>query len=183
MVFLLGGLGAAAVVSTNAMVQLNVPHQFLGVAMGLVVTARNVGGSISTTIYTSVLQTDLKEHLGRDIASALVRAGLPVADVEAVTAALATGNSTSPALALASPVVLEAGIYALKLSYVHAFKLVYLVSIAFGGLAMCFALVTKNFGYLLTNKLEVRLEEGAHIIYHTENTGGHVITHDGKEKV
>jgi hypothetical protein len=164
------------------MVQLNIPHQYLGVAMGLVVTARNVGGSISTTIYTSILSNDLGSNLGTNIATALAKAGVPLADVPAVTGALATGNLTSPALELASPAAIEAGAYALKLSYVHAFRLVYLTSITFGGFGMMCALFTSNFGHLLTTKVDIKLKEGAYFMETAdEKTGGHVIAHDGTE--
>lgn len=162
------------------MIQLSIPHQYLGVAMGLVVTARNVGGSISSTIYTSILSNDLAKHLGIDIAIALAEAGVPLTDLAAVTKALALGEMTDPALALVTPAQLEAGIAALKLAYVHAFKIVYLVGITFGALAIGCAVMTKNFGHLLTKKVDVILAEGAHIVDH-HDAGGHVIDHDGTE--
>ena len=37
------------------MITLNVPHEYIGVAIGLVTTARAVGGSIGTTVYTVIL--------------------------------------------------------------------------------------------------------------------------------
>jgi hypothetical protein len=163
------------------MVQLNIPHQYIGVAMGLVITARNVGGSIATTVYTVVLSNNLKSHLGLNIATALAKAGLPLADIPAVTEALATQNVTSPAFGLANLAQLEAGIYAVKVSYADAFRLVYLVSIAFGGLGILCAFWTKNFGYLMTRQVDVILEEGAHLSTHLELKGGHVIDHDGTE--
>ncbi|KAI9743687.1 MAG: hypothetical protein M1818_003003 [Claussenomyces sp. TS43310] len=183
LVILIGALISAATVATNTMVQLHVPHQYLGVAMGLVTTARNVGGSVSTTIYTVILQNDLTSHLAKFIATALVTAGLPLADVPAVTGALATANTTSPALALASPQALEAGIYAVKMGYTHAFKLVYYVSIAFGALGIVCAAFTLDIGHLMTSQVDVLLHEGAHIKTRDEGvSGGHIITHTGEEK-
>lgn len=149
--------------------------------MGLVITARNVGGSIATTIYTVVLSNNLKSHLGINIATALAKAGLPLADIPAVTEALATQNTTNPAFGLANLAQLEAGIYAVKVSYADAFRLVYLVSIAFGGLGILCAFWTKNFGHLMIRKLDVKLNDGAHLNTHSELKGGHIIDHDGRE--
>lgn len=181
LVILGGFLGSSATIAVNTMVQLSIPHQYIGVAMGLVITARNVGGSIATTIYTVVLSNNLKSHLGLNIATALAKAGLPLADIPAVTEALATQNVTSPAFSLANTTQLEAGIYAVKVSYTDAFRLVYLISIVFGGLGILCAFWTKNFGHLMTRQLDVRLEEGAHLSTHLELKGGHVIDHDGTE--
>ena len=163
------------------MIQLNVPHQFIGVAMGIVITTRNVGGAIATTIYITILSNYLTAHLGVNIAEALVKAGLPVADVPAVTYALATGNATSPALGLASPAALGAGILALKNSYIGAFRLVFLVSITFGVVGTACAMGTRNFGDKMTRKLDVVLDQGLHLHNHTDETAGHIIAHDGKE--
>jgi hypothetical protein len=172
-------MSSSITVLVNSMVQLNVVHQYIGVAMGIVITARNVGGSVATTIYTVILDNQLKANLGKDIATALAKAGLPLAEVPEVTGALATGNLTNPILATVSPAILWAGGYALRLSYAHAFKVVYLVSIAFRVLAMCCALGTKNFGHLLTKKVDVNLEEGVHL--HTHLATGHIIDHSGNE--
>lgn len=172
-------MSSSATIAVNTMVQLSIPHQYIGIAMGLVIAARNIGGSIATTIYTVVLTNNVKKHLGVNIATALYKAGLPLADVIPVTEALATQNATSPALGLATLPQLEAGIYAGKLSYADAFRLVYLVSIAFGGLGIICAFWTQNFGHLMIKKLDVKLEEGAHLT--TQFGKGHVIDHDGTE--
>jgi hypothetical protein len=74
------------------MIQLAVPHQYLGVAMGLVTTARNVGGSISSTVYTVILTNQLESNLGLNIATALANSGLPIAEIPSVTEAIATGK-------------------------------------------------------------------------------------------
>jgi hypothetical protein len=145
-----------------------------------VTTARNVGGSVATTIYTTILTNELGKRLGVDIATALAKAGLPLAQIPGVTEAIATGNLTSPALAGVSLEILGTGAYGLKIAYSNSFKIVYLVSIAFGVIGAICAMWTQNMGKFMTNKVDVRLDEGAHIKTHGD-TGGHVINHEGEE--
>ncbi len=174
------GVGSVSVV-INAMVQLRVPHQYIGVAMGLVTVFRYVGGSVGTTVYQVILTNQLTDNLGVNVATALAEAGLPLASIPAVTEALATGNATSPALALASPAALAAGATAIKLTYADAFKIIYLVSIAFGTVGTICAAFTRNVGEYLTNKLDVILDEQAHLGLHDVQKGGHLLDEDGNE--
>jgi Fungal trichothecene efflux pump (TRI12) len=183
LVVMTGFIISCATVVSNAMLQLAVPHQYLGVAMGLVTTTRNVGGTIGSTVYTIILSNQLTTHLGTNIATALAKAGLPLADIAGVTGALATGNSMSPALASASPAALGAGILALKLTYVHSFRLIYLISITFGVLGTICAAFTRNVGEYMTNKIDVTISDGAHFGFHDFHEGGHVINHTGEEIV
>jgi hypothetical protein len=167
-------------VASNSIIQLSVPHQYVGVAMGIVTTARNVGGSVATTIYTTILTNELAKRIGVDIATALAKAGLPLAQVPGVTEAIATGNLTSPALAGVSLEILGAGAYGLKIAYSNSFKIVYLVSIAFGVIGAICAMWTQNVAKFMTNKVDIRLDEGAHITTRGD-TGGHIINHEGEE--
>ncbi|OCK78235.1 trichothecene efflux pump [Lepidopterella palustris CBS 459.81] len=178
---LTGSAVAAATVTINSIIQLSIPHQYLGVAMGLITTFRYVGGSIGSTIYEVILSNQLKDNLGKNVATALATAGVPLADIPAVAGAIATGNTTSPALADASPAALGAGILALKLTYVHAFKIIYLVSIAFGVLGTVCAAFTRNVGEFLTDKVDVRLDEAINLGLHEVHKGGHVLNADGTE--
>jgi hypothetical protein len=148
--------------------------------MGLLTTARNVGGSISSIIYTVILNNQLNSHLGINIATALAKAGVPLADLIGITEALATENATSPALGLATPAQLGAGILALKLTYRDAFKLIYLVSITFGAIGTVFAVFSQNVGKFMTNKIDVQLDSSLHV-GHEVHKGGHIIQHDGTE--
>ncbi|GAB7356549.1 hypothetical protein MBLNU459_g7287t2 [Dothideomycetes sp. NU459] len=158
-----------------------VPHQYLGVAMGLVTTFRYVGGSVGSTIYEVILTNQLTSNLGPNIATALAKVGVPLVDIPAIAQALATGNTTSTALVDASPAAIGAGVHALQLTYVHAFKIIFLVSIAFGVLGSVCAAFTRNVGEFLTNKLDVQLDQTIHLGLHEVHEGGHVVDHDGTE--
>ena len=128
-----------------------------------------------------ILTNQLTDNLGTNVATALAEAGLPVADIPAVSGALETGDTTSPALALATPAALAAGIMAIKLTYAHTFKIIYLVSIAFGTVGTICAAFTRNVGEYLTNRVDVILDEQVHLGLHDVQKGGRVLDEDGNE--
>lgn len=172
-------VGAGTVASTS-IAQLAVPHEYLGIASLMLVTARTVGGSVATTVYTVILQNDIKDHGARKIGLAAYAAGLPIGDIIPFVTALLSGDATNPILAstfVSYPKAVLAGVAALKEAYSHAFRLVYLVSIAFGGLGIICALFSLNVDHLLTRHVDVLLDEGAHIKTHEGNRKGHVIMH------
>jgi hypothetical protein len=75
---------------------------------------------------------------------------------------------------------LGAGILAFKLTYRDAFKLIFLVSIAFGVVGTVCALFSQNVGQFMTNKVDVQLDSSIHI-GHEVQRAGHIIQHDGTE--
>lgn len=159
------------------MAQLGVEHQYIGVAMALINCSRSVGGSVATTIYVSILKNKVTTFLPTYLGGALLKAGLPLAKLPGVAAALATGNLTSPALVGVSPTILEAGAYGIKLAYARAFRIVYLVGITFGVLGLICSCFSVNVRHLMTDQLDMKMEEGAHVRGHADNTGGYIIKH------
>lgn len=155
----MGPAFAACAILTTAMVQLGVPHEYIGTASALAYTCRTVGGSISTVVYVTILTNGLTKNLFPTVATALAKAGVPSAQVVAVATALIEGDAKSPALATVSPSALEAGVYGIKLAYSKSFRTVYLVSIAFGTLTIIAALFCGNFDSRLTNRVDVQLEK------------------------
>jgi hypothetical protein len=179
LVALTGMVLAGGVVVTNSIIQLSVPHQYIGVAMGIITTSRYVGGSVGSTIYQVILSNQLTDNLGKNVAAALAKAGLPLADIPAVAGALALGDQNSPALANASPAILGEGILALKMTYVDAFKIIYLTSIAFGVLGTICAAFSRNIGEFLTNKVDVEMD--LHLGLHEVHKGGIILDANGNE--
>lgn len=144
------------------MVQLTVDHNYIGIATGLLITVRSVGGAVATTIYTTILSNDLESQIESRVVTALVEAGTPLSSLEAVIGALTTGSDLS-VLASIPTTALYAGIAALKESYAHALRLVYLVSIAFGVVGVICAAFSNNVDHLMTKKVDIKLLKGAHI--------------------
>jgi len=180
LVALSGVFVSAGTVATTSMAQLGVAHEFIGIASLMLVTARQVGGSVATTVYTTILQNDIKDNGAKRIATAVAKGGLPLADILPVVTDLLAGDETSPTLLSAlqtHPQAILAGISALKEAYSHAFRIVYLVSIAFGTLGTLCAAFSLNVDRLLTRHVDVTLDEGAHLRTVEGDRKGHVIHH------
>ncbi|KAF2491932.1 trichothecene efflux pump [Lophium mytilinum] len=179
LVYLIGGFLSSANVFQVTIVQLTVSHEYIGVATALITTARSVGGSVATAIYTSILKNKLIAFIPKYLALPLALAGVAPASLPAVIGALTTGTGLE-ALATLTPAQLGIGIYGVKESFAHAFRVVYLVTIAFGvlgTLAVCF---TANVDHLMTRKVDIKLEEGAHLHGAVDTGEGHVIHHGEK---
>ena len=58
------------------MVQVAVKHEYIGVATGVVIYARPVGGAVATTFYVSVLQQKLKASHSDTREGHIIEAGL-----------------------------------------------------------------------------------------------------------
>ena len=167
----------AASMFAVSMVQVGVPHEFIGIASGVTVTARSLGGAVATTIYVTILQNKIASSFGPDVGVPLAENGVSLSLIPAVIGALATGDVTSPALAKISPQALYAAVAGLKQAYVTSFRLVYLVSTAFGVVGTVVACFAKNVDSLMTNLVNIKVEEGAHIKVVSDTGEGHVIHH------
>lgn len=177
LVFLVYVFVSGASILSVSMCQLGVKHEFIGIASGVIVTARSLGGAVATTIYVSILENTLTAHLGTDVGVPLAENGVPPASIPAVIGALATGDLTSPALASISPKALFAAIAGLQQAYVTSFRLVYLVSIAFGVVGTVIVAFAANVDHLMTAKTDIKLAEGAHVKVEMDTGEGHMITH------
>jgi hypothetical protein len=175
MVVLIGGLVTTAVVASQTMIQLGVRHEYLGVASAIANTARNLGGSVGTTIYTSILSDKIAHYVKPDVATPLAKAGVALAEIPGVITALMAHKSGAPALAALTPAQLAVAEAGLKTAYVHSFRIVYLVSIAFGVIATIAVSFSANVDKQMTKEVDIKLEEGAHIHGNTDTGEGHII--------
>ncbi|OCK73556.1 trichothecene efflux pump [Lepidopterella palustris CBS 459.81] len=174
---LIGGLVGSASIVTTAVVQIAVPHEYIGIATGVVTCVRAVGGSVATTIYASVLHSRFETNLGTDVAIPLAKGGVSPADIPQVIEALVNGQLTSPALSHVSPATLQAAGEGLKIAFAHALRVVYLVSIAFGVVGTVIGCFSANIDSLMTKHIDIKLDEGAHIQANTDTGEGHIIRH------
>lgn len=104
-----------------------------------------LGGAIATAIYTAILSNKFGEAIVDKIGDVAERFHISAAAETALLAAAET--NTAAAYAQVPDItdeIIDASQMAVKLSYVEAFKMVYLVSIAFGGVAIIAAFSTKN---------------------------------------
>lgn len=116
-----------------------------GVANGLASTFRLMGGAVATAIYSAILSNRFASELPGQIATVVQATGFSSANVSKLLSAAALDTASAyrsvPGI---TPEVVAGAQQAVKLSYVQAFKLVYLVALAFGGLAIISAFFTKS---------------------------------------
>ncbi|MCJ1302217.1 hypothetical protein MMC08_005020 [Hypocenomyce scalaris] len=169
------GVSATSAVAMT-IVQLNTRHEYLGVAAALTSLARNTGGAIGTTIYSSILANKVAANLSPDAAVPMAKAGIPLADIPGVLTALTTGQGLS---SLASLTQTQLGVAQLgvKWAYAHAFRTVWLSSLAFGIIGIITVSFVSDCAPLMTRNVEIKLEEGAHITAHTDTGEGHFVKH------
>ncbi|EXJ90159.1 hypothetical protein A1O3_03228 [Capronia epimyces CBS 606.96] len=173
---------SAVSIFATAMVQLNVKHEHIGVASGLTVTMRTLGGAVATTIYLTILNNKLVSNLPKYVATPLAEDGVALSLIPDVIVALTSGDATSPVLAQLSPKALLDAVTGLKGAYANAFRLVYLVSIAFGVIGTFTVAFAADVDHQMTRKVDVTLAEGAHIRVQTDTGEGHIIGRESHEE-
>jgi hypothetical protein len=156
-------------------VQVAVKHEFIGIATGITTCSRSVGGAVGQAIYTTILQNKLTSNLKPDVAIPLIKAGVAPASVPGVLEALLTGDTTSSVVAALTPTQLMLAAKGIAQAYAGAFRVTYLVSIAFGAVGLFIVAFVSDIDHLITNKVDIRLEEGAIINAHTDTGAGHII--------
>ncbi|KAI1614121.1 fungal trichothecene efflux pump [Exophiala viscosa] len=154
-------LASAMIGATNCMsiliVQLGARDEDIGLATGLVNSVRSAGGAVGVAIFSSLLADRVTSTWARDIGRTLLQAGLPATSLAAFLAALPLGNFGS--VPGATSAIIKLALEAQKSVYVNAFRLIYCVTVAFGGLAIIGALFVANVDDKLTNQVNVQLDQ------------------------
>ncbi len=109
-------------------------QQELGSAGGLGGSVRFLIVSVASTIYTAVLNNRLTKTVAQHVPAALVAAGLPSDSVAAFIAGLTSGDFS--AVQGLTTDISAIGVAAYKQANVEAFRTVFLVTIAFTGVAI-----------------------------------------------
>lgn len=113
-------------------------------AIGLVSTSRLIGGAVAGAIYTSIYTNHYASSIPTKLTSHVSAAGF-TGSLSALLQASATNTlSAYQKVAGATPEVIKAAQMAVKESYVEGFKLVFLVAVAFGVLAVAAACCTRS---------------------------------------
>lgn len=130
----------------------------IGVAVGLISTFRLIGGAVATSIYVSIYTSRYASNISPNLQRMLGGTGFS----GSYSALLkATALNTPAAYAKVpgiNPKTVEAAMLAVKTSYVGAFRIVYLVAIAFGVCAIASALSTRS-----VNKNKKSNEQAVHL--------------------
>ena len=129
------------------------PDEVIATITAATVSIRLVGASIGYSVYFNVLQNKLTAILPTNVGTAAALAGLPPNQIPTFLGNFLGGNAT--ALASYAPAVLGAAQDAFKDSYVEAFRLVYLVSIAFGASAIIACLFLGDIKKFMVDRIAV----------------------------
>ncbi|KIW33885.1 uncharacterized protein PV07_00700 [Cladophialophora immunda] len=126
-------VGASQVLAT-LIVQFGAEDHQIGVATGLSGTFRATGGSIAIAIYSTIIRSYLTGHLGKNVSNAALAAGLPVSSLPSFLKALLAQSATAlKTVKGVTPTIVAAAGDGTKPTYAHAYRTVFLASIAFGG--------------------------------------------------
>lgn len=134
-------------------------QQELGSAGGLAGSVRFLIVSIASTIYTVVLNNRLASTVASQVPAALEAAGLPSSSVAAFVAALTSGDySGIPGL---TADITAIGTKAYKQANVDAYRTVFLVTIAFTGIAIVTSLFLPRVESVMTSQVAATLNNSS----------------------
>ena len=162
------GLGCPLILIITV-VQLCSPHQHIATATAVISSARSMGATISTAIYSATLNNRLTSKVPSYTAKAALSAGLPATSLKAFIAVLASGDLTALAtIPGVTPTIIALSVTALKQAYADSIRAVYIIAAPFGALACvaCFFLGDQK------NKMDYRVEapvEDLHAKNHHDN--------------
>nr|POE51505.1 serine/threonine-protein kinase ppk16 [Quercus suber] len=131
------------------------PDEYIGTTSALSLTARFLGGSIGTSIYFNVFNTQITANAA-SVASAAIQAGLPAANAESFVGAL-LGGDTAAATAVpgVTDAVIQAATLATQWAYADALKFVWYTTIPFGVISCVCCLFLPNIRKYMTNRVAV----------------------------
>ncbi|KAF2805892.1 TRI12-domain-containing protein [Mytilinidion resinicola] len=118
----------------------------IGLAVGLASTFRLLGGAVATAIYTAITNNGFASHIASTVTDNVAPIySFPSSSLPALIKAAALNTAAAYKLVPGiNPQVIAAAQSAVKQAYVSAFHTTYLSAIAFGGLAIVSAILTKD---------------------------------------
>ncbi|KAF2675335.1 MFS general substrate transporter [Microthyrium microscopicum] len=146
-------------VSLIVCVQLACLDEDIGMATLILGAVRAVGGSVAVTVYSTLINSTLKNEAGQRIGAAVVPLGYPVKALAPLVTSLINENiigaSQLPGM---THEILSAARFALQQTWTKAFHHVYIASASFSAVSIVAALLTKDVSSNMTNNVAVRLQ-------------------------
>ena len=133
-------------------------QQEIGVAGGVAGAIRGAISAISLCVYTSVLTNRLTATISTEVPAALIKAGLPASSVADFLAAISVGTpSAFSAVKGINTGIITVGLRSYKEANAHAFRDVYLSTIAFSGLGFILTFFAANTEKLMLSSVAATL--------------------------
>lgn len=150
-----------------------------GVGLGVMSTFRLLGGAVATAIYTAVATSQFGSKFPATLVKAVEPTGFDMANIGALADAAILGTTKAyAAVPGINAAVIQASGYAVRLAYTDAYKVVYFVGLAFGGLGIASALASKTPDPALKTTHKAVLLENEKVLQ-----GGENIEKDAQSKV
>jgi MFS family permease len=137
---------------------LHVSHRDLGLGLGLIGTFRFLGGSVGTTVFSTIVNNKAAVTIPARVVPALAPLGYPSSRIPDLIAAIAAGTTAD--LANTSAQVIEVAAEAVRWGWSDAFRVTWLVSLPFGVIAFVLALFVRDPSMYFTAHTSVTLEKG-----------------------
>ncbi|KAK5717217.1 hypothetical protein LTR15_009106 [Elasticomyces elasticus] len=130
----------------------------LGVAVGVYGSIRSIFGVLATSIFATILTSRVSQDTRNHVVPALLEAGLPSASLEPLLSALSVGNiEAAEAIPGVTHYILLVAASTMKAAYSDAFTLLFLVTLAFGGVSCITAYFTPALEHRYTEDVIRRL--------------------------
>ena len=146
----------------NTLVPFTQKEKDIGASVGMLISGRTAIATLALAIYSTVQANKFTEYLGTIFVPAAEKAGIAADQIPALLAGFTTGSFTD--VEGLTPEMLETCTIAYQTAFSHAVRIVYLISIAFGVLAIIGALISPNPDSQFTTQVSRRM-------HGKENTG------------
>ncbi|KAL1898142.1 hypothetical protein Sste5346_003544 [Sporothrix stenoceras] len=150
---LFGGICVGVVEAVTIVISgLVVPPEDIGASQGFYTSMRAVTGTIALSIYVSVYSARLPVFVNQDVTAAAASSGLPTSSLPQLFTALTNGTTAAlDAVPGMNSTILEAVTDGNLLAYHMAFKIVFLSTISFGGIAIIASFFVQDVSKFMNN--------------------------------
>ena len=157
----LAGLGfAAPLVLIVSAVQLATPHHLIATATAVVTSARAVAASTFTAIYGASLTKQTGIKIPKYVAAAALAGGIPAQYIMPfVGAFLKKDMAALKAIPDVTPTIVASAVEALDHALADSFRIVYIIAIPFGALAVCLCFFLDDLSKKMNYRVDAPVEE------------------------
>ena len=150
-------------------VQLCTPHHLIATSTAVVTTVRAIGGAVGLAIYSAVFRTNIEGKLPAYIAKAAASSGLPVDSIPAFLAAFLDNDSAALSqMTDVTPTIITASAKAMKQAYADSIRIVFIIAIPLGVLAVVASLFLAKVNKLMNYGVDAPVE-ALHAKHHHEH--------------